>query len=422
MFDKNKIIPVCDWSILTCLCLVIFFLPFSKAGIESFVWPAIFLWLVKRAAGYRADSFFGLLPKTGLNRALGIFIIFNALSMIFSPYFGLSSRGFFGKELKFIAIFFMIIEIVNSRERLRVILFTIIVSALLITIDAGVQLFWGKDFLREYPLDTFSASFSASSGFAGWLIVIIPLLVGIIFSKVIPDLRLRILLSLIAVIQFLYLLRTFSRGAWLGFAIAICVLFYFFIKNLKFKARLLCLFATVFLLAVFLMIPQSATIKFKDVIREKLHFNQTISERIMTASQFDKGSVSERIMWWKEALEIIKDHPLTGCGLNTYSKIALNYKSFDWGGIYPHNSYLQMIAEIGLFGGAAFFVLLYIFFKICLRHLTGKNGMLVLGLMSGVLAFLIHAFFDTHFYSLQLVILFWFMFGLTIAVINLDPK
>jgi len=125
-------------------------------------------------------------------------------------------------------------------------------------------------------------------------------------------------------------------------------------------------------------------------------------------------------MWWKEALKIIKDHPLAGCGLNTYSKVALNYKSFDWGGIYPHNSYLQMIAEIGLFGGGAFFGLLYIFFKICLRHLTGKNGRLVLGLMSGVLAFLIHAFFDTHFYSLQLVILFWFMFGLTVSVINLD--
>jgi len=420
MFAKNKIITVCDWSILACLCLVIFCLPFSKAGVESFIWPAIFLWLLKRILGYRADSFFGLLPKTELNKALAIFIAFNVLSVILSSDFGLSLRGFFGKELKFIALYFIVIETVNSKFKLKNILFTVIASALLISIDAGVQLFWGKDFLRGYPLDTFSASFSAATGFAAWLIVIIPLLAGIIFSKVIPDLKLKILLSIITVIQIFYLLRTFSRGAWLGFVIAICVLFYFLIKSLKIKTRLFCLFTVVFFSVIILVIPQSVTMKFKDVIRERFNFNQTISERIRSASQLDKGSVSERIMWWNEASRIIRDYPFKGCGLNTYSKVASKYKSFKGGGIYPHNSYLQMFAEIGLFGGLAFILVLFIFLKECFKYLAERNNIFVAGFLSGILAFLIHAFFDTHFYSLQLVVLFWFMLGLTIAAINLD--
>jgi len=40
-------------------------------------------------------------------------------------------------------------------------------------------------------------------------------------------------------------------------------------------------------------------------------------------------------------------------------------------------------------------------------------------LISGVVGFLTHAFFDNHLYSLQLVVLFWFLLGLTQAAANL---
>jgi len=34
----------------------------------------------------------------------------------------------------------------------------------------------------------------------------------------------------------------------------------------------------------------------------------------------------------------------------------------------------------------------------------------------------VHAFFDNHLYALQLVVLFWFMLGLTVAVIKMENK
>lgn len=419
MINKNKIISYCDRGIFTCLCLLIFCLPFAKAGMETFTWMAIFLWLFKRALGYRADSSLGMFPKTELNKALGVFIVFNALSMVFSYNFGLSLRGFFGKGLKFIAIYFMLVEVINNKKRLRIILFTIIASAILVTVDAGAQLLKGKDFLRGYSFSTFNACFNTSTGFAGWLIVIIPLLVGLICAKIIPSWKLKILISVVVIIQSLYLLMTFSRGAWLGFVVAIILLFFYIFKNFKFKMRLLCVCFIIFLSTIYLIIPRSSIVKAKDVIKAKIFFNKSIGERIKLVSQLDKGSVSERIMWWREALRIIKDYPLNGCGLNTYSRVALGYKSFSWGGIYPHNSYLQMTAEIGLLGLFAFILVLFIFFKICLRYLADNKSILVAGFLSGILAFLVHAFFDTHFYSLQLVVLFWYMLGLTVAIIKL---
>ena len=47
---------------------------------------------------------------------------------------------------------------------------------------------------------------------------------------------------------------------------------------------------------------------------------------------------------------------------------------------------------------------------------------LALGLASGLLAFLIHSFFDTNLQSLPLVILFWFSVGLLMSVPNIYVK
>ena len=79
--------------------------------------------------------------------------------------------------------------------------------------------------------------------------------------------------------------------------------------------------------------------------------------------------MSHRIVLWKEAIAIIKDHPFLGCGLNTYSIVAPKYKIAEGGGIYPHNSYLQMAAETGLLGLGAFLWIIIILFRTSLSNL-----------------------------------------------------
>ncbi len=171
-----------------------------------------------------------------------------------------------------------------------------------------------------------------------------------------------------------------------------------------------------------LYLPYLLNPQFKYEILTKFKFSQDINARLKSIPQTNRGSNLERANLWGEAFRIIKDYPLTGCGLNNYSIVARNYKSFEGGVIYPHNSFLQKTAEIGILGLLAFLFVLFRFFKIGIMHLNKKRNYLVLGLLGGILAFLVHAFFDTHLYSLQLVVLFWFMLGLTIAVIKLEPK
>ncbi|MDD5560572.1 MAG: O-antigen ligase family protein [Candidatus Omnitrophica bacterium] len=417
--NKDKIFLYCDCAIITFLCFVIFCLPFSKAGIESFVWPAIFIFLLKRVLGYRAGSVWRIFPKTELNMALGAFIAINVLSVIFSTNFGLSLRGLLGKNLKFLGIYFMLVEVINSKKRLKIILIAIISSAVFIIIDAGVMYFKGVDFLRghELGLYPFCASFSNSTGFAAWLTVIIPIFIGIIAANVIPDLRLKILLSTAVTIQSLYLIKTYSRGGWFGFLAGIMLIAYYVLKNSNLVVKKTCIITVISLLAIGLLLPRSVVINVKYYIWVNFPFSRQINESLKSMSS--GPSTSARVMLWKESVRIIRDYPLFGCGLNTYSIVAKKYKSFEGGGVYPHNSYLQKAAETGLPGLLAFLFVLYSFFRMGLRYLNQKKDYLALGFLSGILAFLAHAFFDTHFYSLQLVVLFWFMLGLTVAIIKL---
>ena len=118
-----------------------------------------------------------------------------------------------------------------------------------------------------------------------------------------------------------------------------------------------------------------------------------------------------RIGFWVEAAEFIKKYPLTGSGLNTYSKLE---------NMYAHNCYLQMAAEIGIPGLLAFLVMIGVVFLRALRSLAELKDpyweTILAALLSGLAAFLIQSFFDTTLYSVQLGALFWVMVGLIGAV------
>jgi len=420
--NKDKVFLYFDRGIVFFLCLIIFCLPFSKAASESFTLAAFVLWVLKRVLGYRKKALWLWLPDTVLNKALGIFIAANALSVVFTVHYGLSLRGFFGKELKFLAIYFMLVEVINSSKRLKVFLSVIIASAVLMVLDAGTQYFKGVDFLRSYPLERLRASFFSASGFGGWLIVIIPLFFGLLMSKKFRHKISTIILLILTGLLLVCLSATYSRGAFVGFSAGIFFMAVCIYKKLSLKMKILWLSICAVLMVMFLFLPRPLQNKIKDNISFKFKFSQKFDERVKSIFRLDVYSNTERIMFWKEALNITRDYPLVGCGLNTYATVARQYKSFEGGGIYPHNSFLQMSAETGLLGLGSFLWLLIVFFRNGLKTFNLKKDYLTLGLLSGILAFLVHAFFDTHLYSLQLIVLFWYMLGLTVAVINLSSE
>ena len=104
------------------------------------------------------------------------------------------------------------------------------------------------------------------------------------------------------------------------------------------------------------------------------------------------GMQHQRGVVWNDAMKLVGDFPIFGTGLGTFRYIFPKYNTLLTQGIwdYPHNDYLQVLAEGGVVSMLAFLWLLLN----ALRMLTCKKHSLTRGAAAGFIAILVHSFFD----------------------------
>lgn len=382
------------------LYATVFFLPFSISLTEIFTGCLFVAWLIKRVTinTEGLSLFKRFLPiDTELNSPILIFLAAMVLSAVFSVSLPLSVKGLFLKVFKNIALFFICAEVVSDRKKIGQLLAVMGISAVLVSADAIVQFITGTDFIYNHVFKgELQGPFNNPNSLAGWLVVISILTITLAYflRTMIYG---RIALWVLASILTLCLVLTYSRGAWIAFAVSMIILG--IIKKGKFL--LLIMAAAV---VVYFLTPSAV----------KMHANTIFYK-----------SEPGRISLWKEAFQIIEDFPVSGCGINTYAVCAPNYRITDGGGCYPHNCYLQMAAETGILGLSAFLYFIFRLFKIsfaALRNMKDRFYDAVLsGLLMGLLGFLIHSFFDTDIYALQLGAFMWVIMGLVTALGKTGP-
>ncbi len=105
----------------------------------------------------------------------------------------------------------------------------------------------------------------------------------------------------------------------------------------------------------------------------------------------------DRLQMLRSSLDMIRDHPFTGVGLNNWPTVFPYYARYDDGRFanQAHNDWAQLAAEAGLAGLAAFGLL----FAVALRR--GLRDVRALG----VVCVFIHAFFDYPFEKPQIAAL-----------------
>jgi len=138
----------------------------------------------------------------------------------------------------------------------------------------------------------------------------------------------------------------------------------------------------------------------------------------------DQGSASSRIKLAQIALDIIKDHPLVGIGLNNYSLVSPEYGGIVIGREYiVHSAFLLIAAETGLIGLAAFIIFLAVLliksWRIIIRAPNDTVWVAGVGIFSAYVALVLHSLVDYALLgSLQLITQFWLLAGLTAALIQ----
>jgi putative inorganic carbon (HCO3(-)) transporter len=430
MADAKNFIHKCDQFMAFCFYALIYFLPISIALSETFINLALVTYFIKRITSFVAQVKTGGIPLKGkpvyskistffralkpiqscLSWPIAIVLFFSVISILFSQYMTLSIHGFFGKTLQNAFIFFTFIECIRSVKRLKIFLVTFFISSALICVNGLFQYFQGHGFIHGHVFEgQVYSSLRQANDFGSYLVIVTPVLFCLTVY-VLNGIRDRIsqersqlsflgapatkvVITLLFLLALICLGLTYSRGAWLSFAVGI------FLLSMNDRKRFL---LAVLFIVIFVALFGPGMIESRDGLDNMKMFFEN----------------NNRFLYWPGALEVIKDYPLFGAGLNTYSHVRSQYE-IEWGG-YPHNCYLQMLAEVGIFGLAAFLWLLFRLFQCALRFMK-KMPMISLktlhiGFLTGLGAFVFHAFWDTAFYSVQLSSLMWVVMGLIIAI------
>ncbi len=394
--DKDRLNSLCERIIEYSLYTLVFFLPASKAIVEICATLGFIAWIIKNTNNHSFK-----LPKTDLNIPILFFVILSILSVtVTTQQPDISARTFFRKTMEYVIIFFMMAEVINTRKRLSNILIALLASSTIVGLDGIYQQYMKVDFMRKFPLYTskVTATFQFPNDLAGYLVTILPLSISLIIQKV-TNRRLRLPLIVLSIILIRCLLLTQTRGAWLGFILG---LFFVCLFNGK-KAFLL---GVLFLIILALFSPL--------VIKNQIKSFATLSTDVST---------NDRMIIWGTAWRMFMDKPFFGHGLGTFMSVFGRYRPPDYGEIvYAHNCYLQMAAEIGIFGLSIFLWFIVALFKSTILKLIKSDDKFLkaalIGLIGGILAYLVHSFVDTNLYSLPLAVLFWAMAGLAAAKIS----
>ncbi|MEA1927116.1 MAG: O-antigen ligase family protein [Candidatus Auribacterota bacterium] len=322
---------------------------------------------------------------------------------------------------------------------------TAIITGFFISILGIIQKYSGQT--RIYGMVTISTAnffgpYINRNHFAGYIEMVIPLALSILIflssgrlSSRSRSIRERIVESdprwflflFVSLVMIVAHISTRSRGGMLTLIISM-VYFVYFVRKLKLVSRgtILRLIAAILILILLII----GYFGYEPII-----------ERLGVFSS--KG----RVMTWRDTWSLFKSYPILGTGLGTFREVFQNlygeYRTYQrrhpfYYNVYPYhaeNEYLQLMAEMGLWGLIGGLLLIgryfiYIFswqprrrkknnnfkFPGKKKFELGKRA-IVLGASTGVVALLVHGLIDFNFHIPANALLFSILAGVSLSIV-----
>lgn len=192
------------------------------------------------------------------------------------------------------------------------------------------------------------------------------------------------------------LLASWSRGAWLGTAVAALVLVIALPRRLL-HGLLLALTAVALAVVLWQMgiLPDALVSRLTSSVVDLVAINDVRG----IDAHAGNYAVIERLAHWQAAVEMARDHPYFGVGLGNYSVRYEQYRLINWqlplG--HAHNTYLNLLAETGMVGLLAYLAYWAFMLRICWslrRHPDILARSLGVGLLGCWIYLAAHSFFD----------------------------
>jgi putative inorganic carbon (HCO3(-)) transporter len=339
-------------------------------------------------------------------------ILMGAVSMAFARFPDLSRFELIEVVKMYFCFLYLANNIKNKRDVQLVVLFLLLGLAL-----EGVLGFLQHRYGDPYWPTTLGGTkkiqgsriygtWRSYNDFAWYLGLVMPLSFSILFSKIKPIYK--FLCGLIFFLSAGSLMWTNSRGGWISFGagalfVSICVF-----SKIKGKTGLIKTFGWIMIVAIFIS-PLYPRLSEKFFVR---------------FGGEDRGSAESRLPQFKVAYSIIKDNPLVGVGINNYTEVMDDYDTTPEGiRTYTphavHNIFLHIGAEMGVFGLIAFMLLICAIFVEGMKHILSNDDFAayaVIGMLGGIIAFLVHGLADTANIGGKLYMFVWFFTGMIYGI------
>ncbi|MCM8765471.1 MAG: O-antigen ligase family protein [Candidatus Omnitrophica bacterium] len=333
-----------------------------------------------------------------LDIALSLYTLGGIFSIIFSTH---RINSLYSFPLYFTGLLFFSIILTLNSEEIKRILKIMLISGTLISLYGIYQFFLGFSQTAEYILKTnphfftnhlirnyllskrvFSTFFSPNM-LAGYLIMLIPLSIGIREKK-----------------KLFYYLFT-----------GILVFVLFLTQSLGGIFSAIFSFITLFLVLRPKKIPQKYLFSGLIIILLlTLPIFLWRADRIFNLEN-PHNSILQRLNFLRLSFKIIKNNFLLGVGLGNFGNFYLRYSGLkDIRTNYAHNFILQTQAEMGILGLLSIALIIFIFYKDILS--TRKNfSSLRFSLLWAGTSFLIHNLIDISFFIPEIAVFFWIIWA-----------
>ena len=335
--------------------------------------------------------------KTPLDIPMLILLILVILSTVFSLHRPTSFNALI-LLLNYIAIFYLTINLTQTRSQLRALIYLIISIALFLSLFGlfkrfGVNPFpwWDYGDIRYVPY-RLSSTYGNANHLAGYLEMAIPLLLGLFLLGYRKGIR--FLLFYITLLILTALILSLSRGGWTSTALATVFMASVLLKSEYFKRKKLLLGGILGFIVLALVILASTP----------------VVERIRTLEQGEEGFYP-RLLRVKGTIKMIIDYPFLGTGPGTFALIFTQYQPPGMGSrsFYAHNDYLHFISETGLLLIPIIIWMIIALYRKGFEKLKNPSRLVrgtTLGAMAGITAILFHSIGDFNLHIPANAILF----------------
>ena len=296
--------------------------------------------------------------KTPLTFPFALYVLWACASIFWAVDKGNSFHDFYAHLLKYIVLYYILINFFNSRKRFAILIWIIIISTTVFSIRGMINFYM----VQGNPISARLISEAQSPINTTGIITLFATLLSLFYFLRENKLHRKVILFVCFSGTLTAMLLTYSRGALIAFIISSFILLH---ENKKILVILILLI----LLAVGSLVIVSPEFK-----------NRLYPTEILN---------NLRIGIYYTSLEIIKDHPIAGIGFgmeafkknmwNVYNtKISSKWRRSD-PSQHPHNFLLDVTVRLGVVGLISFGFILFSAFRIIRTILRSRKDNFIRG-------------------------------------------